>query len=411
MSALMPTAGVRQRSRGVSLIEALVALAVMAFGMLGVVGMQAALRNGADQSKQRSEAVRLAQEEMERLRSFGQTETAPAGELTYALIGNVAASTVTSSTNSLYQGNATFTRSVAVVDHGAASAASSPRMKTLTVAVTWRDREYDGTANSERSVILRSVIAEIAPQLGASLGLPTNRSPAQRPEGRHPSIPRSATPGTGNTRNWVFNNSTGIIENCTPACPGSQSVLLSGFIRFETGGAPTTAEAEAPNDPVPSSLTGQVGVVLNYTLPAPGGFIDSVGAGGCYVFETVNSVRYWCAVPLAIVGFASNYTWSGILDVGIPFSLFAVDPTPGTPFDTDPTKFRVCRYTPDPTTDTPAGGNDAHPLVYTGVTGALTNQNFLIISAGNGTVAYNCPTDSNGNLVNASTKLHWPRAP
>ena len=52
-------------SRGVSLIEALVALAVMAFGLLGVVGMQSTLRVNADVSRQRAEAVRMAQEKME----------------------------------------------------------------------------------------------------------------------------------------------------------------------------------------------------------------------------------------------------------------------------------------------------------------------------------------------------------
>ena len=44
----------RWRATGVSLIEALVALAVMAFGILGVVGMQSNMRTGADISRQRS---------------------------------------------------------------------------------------------------------------------------------------------------------------------------------------------------------------------------------------------------------------------------------------------------------------------------------------------------------------------
>ena len=73
------------RSRGVSLIEALVALAVMAFGLLGVVGMQATLRFNADVSRQRAEAVRMAQEKMEEMRAFGVLgSVAPAGEHGYA---------------------------------------------------------------------------------------------------------------------------------------------------------------------------------------------------------------------------------------------------------------------------------------------------------------------------------------
>ena len=52
----------RSRSQGVSLFEALVALAVMAFGILGIVGLQMSLRQNADVSKQRAEAVRIALE-------------------------------------------------------------------------------------------------------------------------------------------------------------------------------------------------------------------------------------------------------------------------------------------------------------------------------------------------------------
>ena len=60
---------------GVSLVEALVALAIMAFGMLGLVGMQASMRANADLAKQRSEAVRLAQQQMEAWRGYGTLTT------------------------------------------------------------------------------------------------------------------------------------------------------------------------------------------------------------------------------------------------------------------------------------------------------------------------------------------------
>jgi Tfp pilus assembly protein PilV len=56
----------RTHSRGVSLVEAMVALAVMAFGMLAEVGVQTTLRLNADVAKQRSEATRIAQETLER---------------------------------------------------------------------------------------------------------------------------------------------------------------------------------------------------------------------------------------------------------------------------------------------------------------------------------------------------------
>src|SRR3990167_8768909 len=66
----MPAHHLPLRHRGVSLVEALIALAVMAFGMLAVVGVQSTMRLNSDLSKQRTEATRIASEEIERLRSF-----------------------------------------------------------------------------------------------------------------------------------------------------------------------------------------------------------------------------------------------------------------------------------------------------------------------------------------------------
>ncbi|MBL0296205.1 MAG: prepilin-type N-terminal cleavage/methylation domain-containing protein [Betaproteobacteria bacterium] len=60
----------RRSARGVSLVEALVALAVMAFGMLGLIGVQSTLRLNGDTAKQRSEAVRIAQSRLDDLRAF-----------------------------------------------------------------------------------------------------------------------------------------------------------------------------------------------------------------------------------------------------------------------------------------------------------------------------------------------------
>ena len=66
----IPAAAGARHGRGLSLIEAMVAFAVMGFGMLGVLGIQATLRNNADQAKQRTEAVRIAQEALESWRAL-----------------------------------------------------------------------------------------------------------------------------------------------------------------------------------------------------------------------------------------------------------------------------------------------------------------------------------------------------
>lgn len=410
----------RRRGRGVSLIEALVALAVMAFGMLGVVGMQATLRNSSDQSKQRSEALRLAQEEMERLRVFGQLTGAPTGEHDYTKVVAAAASSVVSSTTVGYAGNATFMRSVDVVDHPASSsaAASAPRMKTVTVKVTWQDRDFDASqaTRDTRSISLNSVIAELNPELSAGLGLPTNRSAPQRPGGRHVSIPLSAVPGSqpgtsvftppgGTGVTWVFNNATGeIAERCiNGSCSSLRGLLLTGYVRFATGGAPTAAEAENPTD-----TAFDVGVTIAQTWPAT----QTIGSatGECFTTPALTHgsyVIYYCAVPILAPVTGLDFTWSGTVDLTLPYLAPLGDDTS--------TNFKVCRYTTDPTTDTPAGGNAAHPLTYNRVQTGLLNQNYLIISAGSGTgtgvAAYTCPLDDTTStpLVDTDTKQHQPR--
>ena len=54
----------RRRQAGVTLIEAMVALLIMAFGMVALVGLQSNLRRSADLAKQRGEAIRIAQQQL-----------------------------------------------------------------------------------------------------------------------------------------------------------------------------------------------------------------------------------------------------------------------------------------------------------------------------------------------------------
>ena len=122
----------RYRVNGVSLIEALVALAVMAFGLMGVAGLQASLRLNADVARQRAEAVRIAQEAIEDARSFSILQApAPAGKTAYdGLLATVPATTVTS----LAGANTTYTLTRTLVVNAAQN------YKTVTADVAWVDR-------------------------------------------------------------------------------------------------------------------------------------------------------------------------------------------------------------------------------------------------------------------------------
>ena len=383
---------------GISLIEALVALAVMAFGVMGVAGLQATMRQNADISKQRSEAVRIAQEAIEMGRSFSVllTPAPPASGVAataYQGLESTAASTVLG-----YTTNTSYTLTRSVVD-GTEDDPGAPRVKTLLVDVSWADR-----SGQTQSVRLSTSIAGVAPELAGSLAIPANGTPTRQPRGRSVDIPAEAVaqpdgitsvftpPGAPNVR-WTFNNASGVITSiCNPAevCTDTRAFLLSGYVRFATGGnAPTPADAENP----PSSAFA-LDVQVNLTAP-------SVQSIACHEQLQPAYLAYYCAVP---VGNTPPYQWSGrsviVTQVGAPLAIDSSVTASG--------QYKVCRYTPSQS-DTPPGGNVDHPLNYNIVQGSLSAQNFLVIRAGNGATAFTCPgDDANTPYVNGNT---WPHQP
>lgn len=385
--------------RGMALIEALVALAVMAFGLLGVVGMQATLRFNADVSRQRSEAVRMAQEQMENLRAFGVLSGAVSGGRDYAGITGGSDSPAPPTGF----GNTNFTRTVTVVNPGA----NDLRMKSVTVEVSWLDRRTSNSANAE-VVRLTSTIAAAAPELAATLGLPGDQSAPQRPRGRNITIPPAAVDqGNGTSQftppaapagvTWTFVNATGQITSlCTsPAvCTTVQGWLLSGYINFATGNLPSATEAEFPTDGVPLGRT--VGIQVNTTTtPSP------AVSSECYAQASLVNpvVVYNCFVPTNV----APAVWSGQSLVTIDGATAAA-PVASTYASVDPTQFKVCRYTSQASHTPTSGGNPAHPLVYTNVDSSLVNQNFLVISAGDGSIPFPCPSP----LSSGHTFPHQP---
>ncbi len=364
--------------RGVSLIEALVALAIMAFGMLGIVGVQSTLRLYSDVAKQRSEAVRLAQQSIEDARSF--MLVAPLnGSFTYGDIGALNQAIAGFMTNTTY----TLTRDV--VASGDSGDSDDPRLKTLRVTVSWADRTAAANAPNQ-SVELNTAIARIMPELGGTLALAANVGADGTPQrgglARNPNIPTPAVnfgdgtsgyipPGRpgGDQTAWLFSNVTGIITFCTTVlldntslanyaathpgapnpfvCNGSPGLLLSGDIAFASDG--TVAHAL-----IPDAVAVAASVAVNVTFPA-------VSVVNCYSQAPQGAyVAYFCAIPISA---ASNppSVWTGASGV------LAL---PGAP--------QVCRYT---TTAMPVP-NSQHPQTYTNVATALSQQNFLVIPAG-----------------------------
>lgn len=380
-------------SRGASLIEALVALAVMGFGILGIAGIQSTLRSNGDLSKQQAEATRLAQQVLEDSRGFTQLPAVVDPEIrTYE--GLVSGDLV-----SVQGANATYERSLTVTD------LAPGRAKLLTVTVRWTDR-----SNETQEVRLTSNIAGVPPGLGASLSAATVGKPLRMPLGRHAGIPPEAVdqgngtssfspPSAGTTR-WVFSNDTGVIskicaDGTDASCINAQSLLLTGFIRFALDAViPLGVQAEQPTS---APLSG-VGVTLNQTQPTTASLT-------CLTRTNLQDLEYFCAVPVT----DAEPRWSGrSVLTGLTLAP-AVASTSGT-------AYRVCRYTKhrahlnipgvEPAKRIP---NADHPLDYLGVDGTLVGQNFLVIRAGDGATAFDCPTDNSGTpLVNGTTWHHQP---
>jgi Tfp pilus assembly protein PilV len=408
--------------RGVSIVEAMVALAIMGFGMLAVVGIQATMRLNADIAKQRSEATRFGQEAMEELRAFTVIDVT-AGQRSWSdIVASAAEDVVGVATNTTYR------VSRAVVDY------ANPPAKTLTVTVTWKDR-----TEQDQQVSLRSVIAAAAPALSGTLAVRAGTAvgaPTRRPFRRHPSIPVLARDfGDGRSawvppfRSWVvlvFDNTSGQItgicdvgfdsglsnDDVTPGDVASCSnntlaQLLRGFVRFnrDFGGAPVSA-ADAENPPGPA-LRFRMNLTLTSSGHPTGSFcIDDANststADGALPFGT-----YYCVVKSNADG-----AWSGRTELQAQTTFDGSDSIDWEIDDNGPggtldPHFRVCRYTPA-TSDAQTIPNRDHPGNYSAVVGNLTDQNFLVVPGNK-----SCPTDGpadpvNGDLVNSNTLQHQP---
>lgn len=372
------------RQRGVSLIEALVAFGVMAFGMMAVVGMQATLRGSGDLARQRAEAVRIAQDAVETWRGFS-TLDATANRMAYADIVTVGSTDVVRN----YAGdNTTYQLRRRVNAEPVVSGTLAAQRLTLVVDVGWEDR-----AGQAHTVRLASSIAGIEPELTASMMLGANPDPVVAPRGRQRGIPPSAVPlgqgrsgfvppgqtGTGPRVAWVFNNTTGVITLCStnglstsellftgnaPTCGTSLALLLTGSVRYTGANVNSLPQSVANPDGVGFP---DFGVEATQTLTD-----GTASIATCYLDAAVSDTQrsYYCAMRIT----ATDAKWTGQLAFTspLPISSSLADPSAAN--------YKVCRY---------------HAAAsYTDVKASLVNQNYVIVKAGDGSTAYACPTSS-----------------
>lgn len=379
------------RQRGATLIEALVAFLVLSLGIAIVSRVHDHLRLHADIARQRAEAVRFAQQDIENLRSFATLGPA-AGLQSYDAL---AAAVQPLSLPPGHAANTAYTLDRAVSE--------SAGFKTAQVAVRWTD-----TAGQPRHATLDTVVARSDPALAASLTVP--RAAVRGAFGRSSAVPlhavdlgdgRSALkPRETGTLVWVFDNVTGeLAAECTvaaalatprvtaadlSACDPATGVVLDGAVRFAAGIAPMPLDIELaltgagyPALPVCASelrktvAVATVGGSRMHDVP-----VDAQPAllGAAAWRDTGERfVAYHCLVT------PHAGRWSGRSAV-IPM---------GWTLGTAAGEHRVCRYSGDHDGSGAVDSNAEHPETYTDVSGTLMHQNFLVIAGTD-----HCPSGS-----------------
>lgn len=393
-----------RRQRGASLIEALVAVMVMGFGMMAVAGIQGRLRNSGDMAKQRAEATRIAVVEMERMRSYAaltRSDEVPDDALVFDEI--VTGSNEVQAASTSYK----VERTVAPSGDGGID---------VHLNISWRDR----TSEDEEALSLewRTSLAAVEPKLVATAFVPPDSGISQRrARDRHTGLPSGAKtlsaersvfkPVPSGSVALVFNNLTGMVTGLCDGLAGvstkeiteadiaacansfaSGAYLLSGHVRFSNADLPDPALANDPVLPVALAIT-----LTSKDHPNPPlCFTDSSTNALAGVFAT----DYYCVIqprtPPAGDADKSLY-WSGRTGLS-GLSLAAGG-------------YRVCRYSDDFNGDGKIG-NAEHPLDYAKVAESLARQNFLVVK-----FEASCPAGQKVDLAaqvfrNTVTALHQP---
>ena len=131
---------------GIGLIEILVTVLILTFGLVALARFQIVWTAQTDASKQQAEAVSLAQKKIEELRNFTVLDTT-AGQSAYA---DIASGSETSSGK-----NAQYTLA------WTATESTDPSYKTISMVASWPDRH-----GVTQSINLSSIIGRVDPATG-----------------------------------------------------------------------------------------------------------------------------------------------------------------------------------------------------------------------------------------------------
>ena len=401
------TTASRRGQLGFSIIESLIALVIMGFGILSLAGMQVALSRSSDDAKQRTEAVRLAQEKIESFRSYTGIASTVVGQgttSTTALNWSVLAGSTDIITT-----NAAYTRTWAL------GGSSDDSMRGLTVDVAWTDR-----AGVNQTVSLSSVVSKTNPADSGFLGfpLPLNTN-LKRPKDRNLDIPIPAISlgngesavKFGNAGQYVlFGNISGdVVKICTPTLlgtPTSADVIaaltstnpasrnctaITGYI--VAGYVGRESSSEVPNTVFNGLGIDRSGITRN-AADNTGISCQFGDATDQNTNATIADYKYYlCVVPLVAPTPALTvngpYNWSGTVRIaGLATSLSIAN------------SYYVCRYQYT-ATNSLTDVNQRNVQPYVAVNKSIDQQSYLVLKTTNATspAAPTCPASMTVNGV------------
>ena len=388
-------AGRRGLQRGSTLVESLLAFVLLATGTLAVAALQASVRLHSDVARQRSEAARLGEEELEALRAFSAIPQTSPG-LTYDAIADLDAVVDRSAgrdTNTVYR----IARRI--------DAAAIPGAKSAAVTVAWVDR-----SGAPQHVTLASVVAGIDPAYSAAFALGSGDGAPRGVLGRSRLVPTGAhalgdgrsvwKPTESGTTALVFDAGGSVVARCNgiasdrPAnslaaadlvgCVAGMWASVSGVIRFSAARPPDAARAR---DATPAVAVSLMLVGAGYPAPAECGSEPMMG-----VRYVAAGSLHLASVPLdASPESLGASAWD---DTGDRFVAYrcVVAPRPdgrwsgrvelrpsGWSIGTGAADQRVCRYVGDSSATLDGAPRTGHPAEDVEGAGSLAGQNFLVV--------------------------------
>lgn len=405
----------RRGQLGFTIIEALISLAIMGFGILSLAGMQQSLSRNADHAKQRTEAVRLAQEKIEEFRSFtGIAST---------VVGQGATSGAALNWNALAGGTDSVTTNAAYTRTWTIGGSITDAMRGLTVGVAWTDR-----AGANQAISLSTVLSKSDPADSGFLGFPLPQNTnLKRPKNRNLDIPIPAIDLNngesavkfGTTGQFVvFGNISGdVVKICTPTLVGTptNADIIAALTSTNSGtrnctpingyivaGYVTKDAAMLTSDwnAIESSLGINYSDITRNAAGNTGITCQFGNALNQNSGATIANYKYYmCVVPLAepTTSLTTNgpYNWSGKILLAGPSA-----------WNSSGNKYFVCRYQ-YVATNSLTDVNQRNVQPYVSVNKSIDQQNYLVATTANGTsgTAPTCPASMNAASV-ATGVLH-----